>query len=92
MGRHYDNQFELPMLFLISCVTCTVLKVDAGLALYAAWGFILSRALHTYFHLGSNNIIRRMLSFKLGWLCITVMWIFILISARHSSFEMHIGF
>ena len=92
MGRHYDNQFELPMLFLITCVTCALLKVTNDLAIVAAWGFLLSRAAHTYFHLGSNNIIRRMLSFKAGWLCIVIMWIFILIDGRHSSVGINVNF
>jgi hypothetical protein len=93
MGRHYDNQFELPMLFLITCVACTLFSLTNQLCIFAAWGFVLSRAFHTFFHLGDNNIIKRAAAFFAGWVFVAMMWILLLIDARNSTgVQMHINF
>jgi len=80
VGRHYDNQFELPLLFLITCLACQFAGVVHPAALVAAWAFPLSRAVHTYFHLGSNHILRRARAFFVGWFLVLVMWAFVLLT------------
>ena len=78
MGRHYDNQFELPMLYLITCVVCLVLPVLNPIAVAAAWLFLFTRLGHSYEHLGRNFIPRRAAWFFAGWACVAAMWVVIL--------------
>jgi len=80
LGRHYDNQFQVPLLFLVSCVAA--LHLPAGrdvLAVSLSWGFIASRLLHTAVHLGSNHIVHRLMAYALGWLLLMALWLRLLL-------------
>jgi hypothetical protein len=67
VGRHYDNQFQLPLLFLIVCVAHLSLNLTSSLTVWFAWGFVISRMLHSTVHLGDNHVLRRFSAFGLGW-------------------------
>lgn len=80
LGRHYDNQFQLPLLFLMSCLAVLQLQAaDIWTAVFT-WAFVLSRWLHTYIHLGSNKVLTRAKAFALGWFFIVLIWIKILLT------------
>lgn len=79
-SRHYDNMFELPMLFFVTCLVCMQFQINDTVVTLAGWGFVFSRFLHSYFHLGSNNVIRRAQAFALGWFFVLVMWVMIFVS------------
>jgi hypothetical protein len=82
MGRHYDNQFQLPILFLITCVAAQTMPLYSPTYLGPlAWVFILTRVVHSFIHLGSNNVRVRALSFAAGWLCVLAMWILMALTA-----------
>lgn len=74
MGRHYDNQFQAPMLFLITCLTYMTFTYDF-LSLILAWAFVGSRMVHTYFHLGRNFIPKRAAAFFVGMGILLAMWV-----------------
>lgn len=78
VARHYDNQFELPMLFLVTCAFGQFLPVNNPMIVIVAWLFVVSRAVHSYYHLGSNHILKRALAFFLGWGCVLVIWSYFL--------------
>lgn len=78
MGRHYDNQMQLPVLFLITGLACLFYGLNGWITVSLGWAFVASRALHTYIHLGSNNIIYRAGAFGLGWILIAVLWVILL--------------
>ena len=81
VGRHYDNQFQVPMLFLVTC--CTYMALDqAGYVTAAlAWLFVLTRIIHSFIHLGSNKVMNRARIFGVGWIIIMVMWGILLANA-----------
>ena len=74
MAQHYNNQLELPILFLITGLVCLFYGLNSRLVISLGWGFLFSRALHTYFHLGSNHILKRAAAFALGWFIIISLW------------------
>ena len=80
MARHIDNQFQVPVLFLITgCFLLTSTEVSyfmVGLS----WIFVVSRMLHTFIHLGSNNVLNRAKSYIVGWIVVLILWIKIIIS------------
>jgi len=82
LGRHYDNQFQLPLLFFITCIVANQVHMMHPLIGILAWVYVATRIAHTFFHLGSNKIIPRMLSFGAGWICILAMWVLILLQAN----------
>lgn len=74
VGRHYDNQFQLPILFFVTAMMCLVVGPNDQASLILAWAFVASRLVHSFIHLGSNNIITRAATFGFGWLVISLMW------------------
>ena len=73
-GRNFINQFEIPMLFFIACVTGLQLNATGYVFVALAWGFVISRVIHSFIHLGSNNVKLRYYSFLLGCLLVLTMW------------------
>lgn len=84
-GRHYDNQFQLPMLFLITCTLYVALNFLGPISVIFAWLFVVSRVLHSFVHLGRNRVGQRAATFALGWICIIAMWIPIIFGALYPS-------
>lgn len=72
VGRHYDNQFQLPMLFFITL--CLAMETGNLLTVVLAWAFVASRLAHSFVHLGHNRIQSRVIAFAAGWLVILFMW------------------
>lgn len=82
-GRHFDNQFQVPMLFLITCVVArTTPLMNNGALPILAWSFVATRIIHTYIHLGANNVRHRALSFFAGCMIVGAMWIYIAIQTQ----------
>jgi len=80
LGRHYDNQFQVPLLFLLTCTAALHLAGGRDALLLAlAWSFVASRLLHTAIHLGGNNIVYRLMAYALGWLLLMALWLRILL-------------
>jgi len=76
LGRHYDNQFQVPMLFLLTCVAALHLPAGSDFAfLVLSWGFVISRLLHTAIHLSSNVVVHRLTAYALGWLLLMALWV-----------------
>lgn len=74
IGRHYDNQFQVPMLFFIVCSLHMVLGLANLFTLVLAWLFVVARLLHTRIHLGTNFIPYRAGTFMLSWLVVLLLW------------------
>lgn len=84
-GRSFSNQFEIPVLFFVASLTYIATGTESMVGLVAAWVFVLFRAIHAYIHLTSNNLIRRMQTFWLGFMCVLVMWLdlFVLVGLNY---------
>ena len=67
INNNIRNQFELPVLFYVVCLTLWALEGVGVLALVAAWLFVASRIAHTWVHLTSNYIRNRRRLFTVGW-------------------------
>jgi hypothetical protein len=76
MGRHLNNQFQLPLVFFVTCLTLLNLQVSPIVSTILASLFVLSRLFHSYIHLGSNHILHRAKVYALGWIFILLMWLF----------------
>lgn len=72
--RHYENQFEVPTLFFPVGVMHFALGMANSVTLGLMWLFVVARLLHSFIHLGSNNVKLRMPFFTLSWFAILALW------------------
>ena len=73
----YRNQFELPVLFYVLCLTLHVTNGVNYLTLALMWIFVASRYVHAWVHLTSNNLLLRNRSFVFGAVIILLGWIWV---------------
>jgi len=45
--RNFNNQFEVPLLFYVGCLSYLVLNISSSLALGLAWFFVILRVIHS---------------------------------------------
>lgn len=79
--RHFSNLFEVPVLFYAGAVTYLALDLSNTLPISIAWAFVATRVLHTFIHLGYNNVLHRSFMFGIGNICMLAMWISIVWAA-----------
>ncbi len=77
--RSLNNQFELPVLFYVCCITLHVLGAVSGLALGLAWAFVISRIVHAFEHVTLNRVRYRRPLFIVGFVIVLAMWLLILV-------------
>lgn len=73
-GNSYNNQFQMPMLFMSFVLFALQLQLVDAFFIYASWAFVALRYLHAYIHLTYNNVIHRLLCFASGVLIIFICW------------------
>lgn len=73
--RTFNNQFEMPLLFYVVTVLYVLLMPNDSLSFVLAWLFVFSRYVHAYIHLTYNHIIHRLIAFLLGFICVIIMWV-----------------
>ncbi|AXV67206.1 hypothetical protein D0907_17965 (plasmid) [Pseudoalteromonas lipolytica] len=76
--RNFINQFEMPVLFFIACLTALQLNAVGYMFVALAWVYVLLRVLHSYIHLTSNTLKVRYYSFVISSLVMLSMWVVIL--------------
>jgi hypothetical protein len=69
------NQFELPVLFYVLCLTLHLTNGVNYLTLALMWIFVASRYFHAWIHLTSNNLLLRSRSFFVGAVILLLGWI-----------------
>ncbi|MCO5733150.1 MAPEG family protein [Rhizobium sp. SSA_523] len=72
--NNLKNQFELPILFHVVCITLYVVQGDNIGTVLLAWAFVLSRYVHAYIHVTSNRIRYRRPAFIAGFACLALLW------------------
>lgn len=78
------NQFELPVLFHIACLSLYVTQGVGTVSLAMAWVFVVSRYAHTAIHVTSNRIRYRQPAFIAGFVMVFVLWILLALHLTES--------
>ena len=60
---HYQNQFEMPVVFVAACLTVHVAGLVDLPYLVIAWAWVALRVIHTAIHLTYNRVYHRFLVF-----------------------------
>ncbi len=76
--QHYDNLFELPVLFYVVVVFAYITQAASLPLVVLAWAYVAVRAGHAYIHLGSNQLRLRRNVFLLGFGVLLLMWLWLL--------------
>lgn len=77
-GRHFDNQFQVPVLFMLTLLAAGLYTPTEKTILGLAWAFLITRGIHSWIHLGSNNVLIRAKAYFAGWILLLIMWVVIL--------------
>lgn len=78
INNNIRNQFELPVLFYVMAAILWAMDSVNGLAIAAAFLFVMSRIAHALIHLGSNYVPNRRRSFTVGWWVLMFMALLVL--------------
>lgn len=74
ISRHYDNQFQAPLVFLIGGSVHLAMGSSNLFTVILAWSFIATRLAHSLIFLGRNNVLHRVSAFALGWVVLLIFW------------------
>jgi len=72
--QHYENIFDMPQLFYVAMLLAYVAVKPEVLLVSLAWGYVLVRCLHSYIHLGKNNVIWRRNAFVGSYVLLVLVW------------------
>jgi hypothetical protein len=87
IGRHAQNHFEVPPLFYIAILFLYVTGSVTPIAIALAWIYFGSRCLHSFIHLGSNDVTHRFIAFALSGLTLICLWTLLLLSVAASEIQ-----
>ena len=79
VGNSYRNQFELPVLFFVLTILAIMTRHADFLFVVLAWVFVLSRVVHAFIHVTSNNLRLRGLWFGVGAVVLFIMWVIFIV-------------
>jgi hypothetical protein len=75
LANNYQNQFELPVLFYAVIALLIATGLADGVALVLAWAFVASRLVHSFIHVGTNNVAHRLYAFAASLAALAAMWL-----------------
>ena len=74
LSRHFTNLLESPTLFYAACLAGMVSHQSTATLQALAWAYVLARCVHSYIHLGKNEVQNRVTAYFLSWALIVGMW------------------
>ena len=75
VSNNIRNQFQVPVLFYVLCFIFYSLDAVSLVVLSMAWIFVISRVVHAYIHMSSNNVPARFSVFTIGFVVMVLMTI-----------------
>lgn len=85
LGNSYDNQFQMPLLFICALFFTEIDTLDARYWQITAWIFVGARYWHCFEHLIAKNLLRRTLAFVISTVTLFVYWFSLIIHFSLSS-------
>jgi hypothetical protein len=77
--RHFINLFEMPVLFYVVVILSYVTHQTGAWMTALAWAYVVSRYLHTWVHLTSNDVLTRFRVYLGSALVLAVLWASLLV-------------
>jgi len=79
VSNNIQNQFQLPVIFYALCFAFLSTSSVSLAVLILSWGFAISRIVHSYVHVGSNNVPVRSRVFMIGCICLVLLCVLLTI-------------
>jgi hypothetical protein len=79
VSNSFRNQFELPVLFYVLTILSIITRHADVIFVVLAWIFVLSRIVHAYIHVTSNQVMQRGAIYGIGAIVLIVMWVIFMI-------------
>ena len=76
-SRHFSNLFEAPTLFYAVCLAAMVTQQADRTLEVLAWLYVAARLVHSFVHLGRNEIVPRLTAYFSSWAVMAAMWIYL---------------
>ena len=76
----FSNQFEIPLLFYVLIALALPLRHADLIIVVLSWIFVITRLVHAWIFVTSNNVRQRSLAWFAGVLAVLIMWIWFAIS------------
>jgi len=77
--RHFINLFEMPVLFYVGTILAYVTGQVTHWLVGCAWAYVALRYLHSWIHLGSNDVLTRFRVYGASGIVLLVMWTSLLV-------------
>jgi len=75
VSHHYENLFELPLLFYVSIILIYATNNVDYLYLILTVSFAVTRYIHAYIHITYNNLLHRRNAFFVGSIILFIIWL-----------------
>ncbi|MEI8145585.1 MAG: MAPEG family protein [Alphaproteobacteria bacterium] len=81
VSNNFSNQFETPVLFYVLVFLAIHVGATGPVMTGLAWAYVVSRIVHAYIHIGTNNVRHRFNAFLVGVLVLMAMTVSVIIGA-----------
>lgn len=75
LSDNYNHLFELPVVFYVLCLLAIICQHVPNWLVIMAWGFVVSRIVHSMIQCTYNRVIHRFSVFFVGLLMLIIMWL-----------------
>ncbi len=73
-GNSFNNQFQLPVVFMLFTLFALQLELVDSLFIIGCWVFVALRYIHAVIHLTYNNVMHRLIAFASGAIVLFACW------------------
>jgi hypothetical protein len=84
-SRHFSNLFEAPTLFYAVCLAAMVTQQSDRALEVLAWLYVAARYVHSFIHLGRNEIVPRLSAYFTSWAVMAAMWLYLVFRVATAS-------
>ncbi|MFC1695292.1 MAPEG family protein [Pseudomonadota bacterium] len=74
-SNNLKNLFEMPVLFYVAALLATALLIQDTLLTSLAWGFVITRAIHSLIQCSYNRVMHRFPVYMLSCIFLLLLWI-----------------
>ncbi|PCI22608.1 MAG: hypothetical protein COB62_01185 [Piscirickettsiaceae bacterium] len=72
--NNLNNVFEVPPLFYMAATLVMVLNLETDSIIFNAWGFVITRYIHSFIHITLNNYLMRGGVFTVSIYFLVILW------------------
>jgi len=76
--NNVNNLFEVPPIFYMAATLVILLNIESESMLFCAWGFVITRYIHSLVHVTINNYLMRGGIFTVSIFFLVALWVEIL--------------